>query len=56
MEPDPRLLKAIRAADNERARRIAAERKINVLAACIARMKKLHTADAKAQQAEQRAR
>ena len=52
-EADPRLLKTIRAADEERARRIAAERKINMLTACIARMKKLRTVDAKPKQ-EQR--
>jgi hypothetical protein len=45
-EPDPRLLNAVRAADEERARRIAAERKVQMLTANIARMKKLHATDA----------
>jgi hypothetical protein len=46
-EADSCLLKAIRAADEERAKLITAERKVQMLTAHIARMKKLHTADAK---------
>ena len=55
-EPDPRLLKAIRALDEERQRRVRAEREASSLRGVLTRLQRerQRTADAKLSREDQR--
>jgi hypothetical protein len=55
-EADPRLLKLVRQVDDERQRRVVAERQVRMLKAAIVRLSKTRDGDVKSKPAQRTAR